>query len=75
MHNLHRSYILAKRRAIRVKNKVKELMEKDGFRVSKAMDGDLKQILKNNFSQIAEKYPTNSSFLEPTLTVSILQKC
>lgn len=60
MHNLHRSYVLAKRRAMRMKKKVKELMEKDGVQISTAMDGDLKQILKSNFSQIAGKYPANS---------------
>ena len=43
-----------------MKNRAKELMEKEGIRVSKAMDGDLKQILKNNFSEIAAKFPANS---------------
>lgn len=42
-----------------MKNHVKDLMEKED-KVSKAMDGDLKQIIQNNFFQIAAKFPANS---------------
>lgn len=60
MHNLHRAYVLAKRKATRMKKRVKELMERDGVLVSKATHSELKHILMHNFSEIAEKYPENT---------------
>lgn len=47
--------LLAKRRAIKMKRKVKELMDKDGICISNVMDDDLKKILKNIFSQTAHQ--------------------
>lgn len=60
MHNLHRSYVLERKKVTRMKKKVKNLMEKDGVQVSKGTNDDLKEILKENFSQISEKYPSNT---------------
>ena len=60
LHNLHRSYVLEKKKLVRSKKKVQDLIKKDGVEVSKATDKDLKEILKENFSHIAEKYPENS---------------
>ena len=60
MHNLHKSYMLEKRKVARLKKKVKNLMQTGGIEVSKATDKDLKEILKHNFHTIAEKYHRNS---------------
>ena len=60
MHNLHKSYTLARRRIKRMQTRVTELLKRDGVRVSKATDSDLRHIMKASFSQIAKEYPENT---------------
>ncbi len=39
---------------------MQELVERDGVHATKDVDDDMKQIMKANFAQIAEKYPENT---------------
>lgn len=60
MTNLHWKYVLEKRKVARLRKRVKDLVADHGVQVSKDMDKDLKDILKENFASIAEKYHRNS---------------
>lgn len=56
MHNLHKKCALSKRRIVRMKKKVKLLLERKGIAVDKRTNSDLRAILKESYSQISEKY-------------------
>ena len=60
MSNLHKKYVLEKRKVERLKKRVNEMREADGMDVTTETNEDLKAILKDNYTRIAEKYPSNS---------------
>ena len=60
MSNLHKKYVLEKRKVERLKKRVNEMREADGVDVTTETNEDLKAILKDSYTRIAEKYPSNS---------------
>ena len=60
MRNLHRRYLLEKKKALRLKKKVQDLIVKKGVEVNKETDQDLRRIMKDSFTIISKKYPENS---------------
>ena len=58
-HCIHKKYQLVQRRIARLKSRVRKLVTSKGVKVDKKLDNDLKHIMQNNLSEIAEKHHTS----------------
>ena len=59
-HNIRKKYRLAQRRVARLRVKVKQLVAKNGVKVTPRLKDDLRQIMQDNLADIARKYPPNT---------------
>ena len=59
-HNIRKKYRLAQRRIARLRVKVKQLVAKNGVKVTTRLKDDLRQIMQDNLAEIARKHPPNT---------------
>lgn len=58
--NLHKNYIASQRQVTKLKAQIEKLSTDGGVVVSSDLNDDLKDIMKQNFSDIAKQYPEKS---------------
>lgn len=56
-NNLHKNYVASQRKLENMKRKIQRLSSNNGVTVGRELNDDLKEIMKQNFSNVAQQFP------------------